>query len=72
MVESSQISPNKTAPLDINKVDIKFEGPTSEKFNLSFIGKNLEDVEHFGQIDPFIIVQMLDVETGTWVEQGRT
>ena len=42
------VGTNKTAPLALNTTEIKFEGSESAKVNLSFMAKDLKDVENFG------------------------
>ena len=75
------VSSNKTAPLEINKTEISFEGKGGYKVNLTFEAKDLKDVENFGQIDPICILQQYelkdldkdgDMDEFEWVEKGRT
>lgn len=42
------VGTNKTAPLAMNVTDIKFEGASGYKVNLTFMAKDLKDVENFG------------------------
>ena len=75
------VSSNKTAPLEINKTNIEFEGKGGYKVNLTFEAKDLKDVENFGQIDPVCILLQYelkdvdkdgDLDEFEWVEKGRT